>query len=173
MAVMGIDRRLATVSVGLLLALAANTVILMAANPALRTLGGILLFCLIPGYLLVFGLLSPPSRADELECLVLGIGTSFALSILAILTLQWLPGPLWVGRLLLANDFLVVVGAGVALLGGARGSQGPQIKGEAREASGSPAVRRRWVLLSLFLAILLLGFHPAIGQSGILRVPGR
>ncbi len=45
----------------------------------------------------------------ELERLALGIGASFALSIVATLVLLWLPGSLTVGRVLLANDLLVIV----------------------------------------------------------------
>ena len=187
--------------IGLILALVSNFLILATTSPALKLTGGVLLFCLIPGYLWVTGLLPAkpwgkdpqykvlglslifapiivvmlsvqwypgevtvarallpiyllalvliPNWAwdNELEYLALGAGLSFALSILVVLNLQWLPGELTIGRILLGSNLLIVLGAAIALIRHDKGSD------EASQRTKPPS----HTVLVVLLLILLLG----------------
>lgn len=86
---------------------AISNVVLLASSPVLRLLGGLVLFCFLPGFLLVAFLLPKPDSADFLERILLSAGASYALSTLGLLVLVFLPGETTLLSLLLMLDFLI------------------------------------------------------------------
>jgi 4-amino-4-deoxy-L-arabinose transferase-like glycosyltransferase len=80
---------------------------LLAGSPFLRLLGGVILFCFLPGFLLLTLILPKPGSADFLERILLSAGASYFLSILGLLVLVFLPGETTLISLLLMLDFVI------------------------------------------------------------------
>jgi 4-amino-4-deoxy-L-arabinose transferase-like glycosyltransferase len=90
------------------LLLAANlAVVLSLPRPVVFT-AGLVLTCLLPGYLLTRILLPAGTVSDWMERVVLTIGAGFALLILGALGLHYVPGPLRPGHILALYDGLIV-----------------------------------------------------------------
>ncbi len=136
------------IALGILAALLSNFLILGTTDPTLRLAGGLFVFCVIPGCLWLAALFPADSWRDGLERLPLGVGLSMALSILMLLSLQWLPGELTVGRVLLGNDLLIASGAILAVVRAARARPTKSQPGESLS---------RWAILLLLLIVLLGG----------------
>ena len=150
------DRQVRAVA-GAAVAALANALVLAAPGATLKLIGGLLLFCLLPGYLIVTALLPgarPRSWWAEVERLVLGVGASFALSVLAMLVLQWVPGQISVGRVLLANDLLVIVGIAALVVGSGQPHRAAPTADDQRGDAEEPMPRL--VILGL-VAVLVLG----------------
>jgi len=97
-------------SAGIIVALVAlSNIALLAGSPFLRFWGGLLLFCFLPGFLLLALVLPRPDSADFLERILLSAGASYVLSTLGLLVLVFLPGETTLLSLLLMLDFLIAV----------------------------------------------------------------
>jgi hypothetical protein len=82
---------------------------LLAGSPFLRLLGGLILFCFLPGFLLLALLLPKPDSADFLERILLSAGASYFLGTLVVLVIHFLPGPISLLSLLLGLDLLIAL----------------------------------------------------------------
>jgi len=108
-------------SAGIIVALAAlSNMALLAGSPFLRLLGGLVLFCFVPGFLLLALLLPQPDSTDFLERILLSGGASYVLSTLALLALVFLPGEITLLSFLLMLDFLIVALLAWCLVTGSR-----------------------------------------------------
>jgi len=97
-------------SAGIIVALAAlSNMALWAGSPFLRLLGGLILFCFLPGFLLLGLLLPQPGSADVLERILLSAGASYFLGTLVVLVIHFLPGPISFLSLLLGLDLLIAL----------------------------------------------------------------
>jgi hypothetical protein len=97
-------------SAGIIVALAVlSNMALLAGPPFLRLLGGLVLFCFLPGFLLLTLLLPRPGSADFLERILLSVGTSYFLSTLVVLIIHFVPGPISLLSLLLGLDLLIAL----------------------------------------------------------------
>jgi hypothetical protein len=108
-------------SAGIIVALAAlSNMALLAGSPFLRLLGGLALFCFLPGFLLLALLLPQPDSADFLERILLSAGASYVLSTLGLLVLVFLPVETTLLSLLLMLDFLILALLACCLVAGGR-----------------------------------------------------
>jgi 4-amino-4-deoxy-L-arabinose transferase-like glycosyltransferase len=97
-------------STGIIVALAAlSNMALLAGSPFLWLSGGLILFCFLPGFLLLAFLLPKPDSADFLERILLSAGASYFLSTLVVLVIHFLPGPISLLSLLLGLDLLIAL----------------------------------------------------------------
>ncbi len=92
--------------------IAANAALFLGGGWQLKLLGGVVLFCLLPGLALV-ALVFP--RADFLEAVLLGSGASYVISNLVVLLVHFLPGEINLLLLVLPLDLVVVLLAGLNL----------------------------------------------------------
>jgi len=143
-------------SAGVIVALAAlSNVALLAGSPFLQLLGGLVLFCFLPGFLLLALILPQPDSTDFLERILLSGGASYVLSTLALLMLVFLPGETTLLSLLLMLDFLIVALLAWCLVAGSR-LRWPRF-----------ALRDRAHLISLIVLVALAAFFrfAALGYS--------
>jgi len=97
-------------SAGIIIALAAlSNMALWTGSPLLRLLGGLVLFCFLPGFLLLALILPQPDSVDFLERILLSAGASYFLSTLVVLVIHFLPGPISLLALLLGLDLLIAL----------------------------------------------------------------
>ena len=97
-------------SAGIIVALTVlSNMALLAGSPFLRLLGGLVLFCFLPGFLLLAVLLPQPGSAGFLERILLSAGTSYFLGTLVVLIIHFVPGPISLLSLLLGLDFLIAL----------------------------------------------------------------
>lgn len=134
---------------GLVLALTSNILMLGPFSADLKLVGWLLLSCFVPGYLWVAVLLpvKPSGTQSGLAHFVLSVAVSMALSVVSVLSLQWLPGELTLGRILFGHNLLVVMATAVALAW-------PRQPATESASCGYPFSRRAIFGLA---AILLLG----------------
>lgn len=90
------------------LLLAANLAVLLSLPRPVVFAAGLVLTCLLPGYLLTRILLPGEVVSDWAETAVLTVGTGFALLILGTLGLHYVPGPLRPAHVLVLYDGLIV-----------------------------------------------------------------
>jgi len=96
----------AYLAVVVLLALS-NIFLLFTNSLCLRLLGGVTLFCFLPGLLLI-NLLFPQSGSFPLlERLLLGAGASYVLSTFCVLAVHFIPGVITLASICLALDGLI------------------------------------------------------------------
>ncbi len=93
--------------IALIVALA-NGLLWFTSFSPLQLLEAATLFCFLPGFLLV-SLLLPRSGHEWLERVLLSIGASYFLSILVVLAIHFLPGPISLLPLLLGLDLLIAL----------------------------------------------------------------
>jgi hypothetical protein len=79
----------------------------LAGPPFLQLLGGTVLFCFLPGFLLLALILPESDSTDFLERLLLSVGASYFLSTLGLLGLVFLPVETTLFSFLLVLDFLI------------------------------------------------------------------
>jgi hypothetical protein len=97
-------------SAGIIVALAAlSNIALWVGSPFLRLSGGLVLFCFLPGFVLLALLLPQPESADFLERILLSAGVSYFLGTLVVLIIHLLPGPISLLSLLLGLDLLIIL----------------------------------------------------------------
>ncbi|MFB0535636.1 MAG: ArnT family glycosyltransferase, partial [Anaerolineae bacterium] len=93
---------------------------LFAGSPLLRLLGGLILFCFLPGFLLLALILPQPGSADFPERILLSVGASYVLSTLGLLAFVFLPGDTTLFSLLLMLDCLIAALLALCLVTGSR-----------------------------------------------------
>ncbi len=154
----------------LLLLVAANAAALCGGMALLRLAGGVVLFCLLPGWALVAWLL--PGE-PLLERLLLALGSSYALANLTVLALHAVPGPLDVLTLCLALDALTLLLTLAALLRCSRGAFGPRL--EERESGAAIVVAFvALMMLAAFFRFANLGHSEFQGDEvGVLTLAER
>jgi 4-amino-4-deoxy-L-arabinose transferase-like glycosyltransferase len=91
------------------LAFLSNVAILMSVSRWLTFGSGFILICLLPGYLLVRVVLPKRDTLNWIECVVLTVGVGFAVLILGILLLHYLPGPLTTPLILAFYDGFILL----------------------------------------------------------------
>ena len=91
----------------------ANVLLLLPRNSKMPLLGGVLLFCVIPGLAVVNLVFVRSGRLKPLARLMLGVALSYVLSNLIVLGLSLLPGGMNVKEVVLALDLvsLTLIGA--------------------------------------------------------------
>lgn len=95
---------------GIIVALAAlSNMALLAGSPFLRLLGGLILFCFLPGFLLLDLIMPQPDSVDFLERILLSVGVSYFLGTFVVLIIHFLPGPISLFSLLLSLDLLIAL----------------------------------------------------------------
>jgi len=95
---------------GIILALAAlSNGALLTGSPCLQLGGGALLFCFLPGLLLLDFIMPQQDSEGFLERIPLSVGASYLLGTLIVLILHFLPGPLSLFPLLLGLDLLIAL----------------------------------------------------------------
>jgi 4-amino-4-deoxy-L-arabinose transferase-like glycosyltransferase len=108
-------------SAGIIIALAAlSNIALVAGSPFLRLFGGVILFCFLPGFLLLALILPKPGPADFVERVLLSAGASYVFSTLSLLALVFLPGETTLLSLLLMLDCLIAALLAWCLVTGTR-----------------------------------------------------
>ncbi|MGD2148242.1 MAG: glycosyltransferase family 39 protein, partial [Anaerolineae bacterium] len=136
------------VVVGLL----SNVIILWGPSRAPVYVAGLVLTCLLPGYLLTRTMLSADEGIDQVERVVLAGGMGFAVLVVITLGLHFIPGPLNVKLVLVAFDgLLLLLGA---VLAGQRRLASPSDVG--RTATVAPA--SRYGLFILLVLVLSAAF---------------
>jgi 4-amino-4-deoxy-L-arabinose transferase-like glycosyltransferase len=110
----GSSRRKLTGAITLLLA--ANLSIALGLSPLGVFAAGLLLSCLLPGYLLTRVVLPGEEASEWVETAVLTVGMGFTVLILGALGLHYMPGPLSRASILVAYDGLIVLLFAILLL---------------------------------------------------------
>ena len=133
-------------SVWLAAGLVLGNVLLASNSMYLRVLGGMVLFCLVPGLALVNWLFPRPSQLSFLTRLILGMSASYVVSTLTVFVLNFFRLELTAWTLAAALD---VVSAAL-IVGGALAGRA---SGDEHDAGGS-APGENWVYVGLLLAAL-------------------
>lgn len=95
--------------VSLAVLILSNIVLFWADALYLRLLGGVTLFCFLPGWVLIDCLLSRDSTLRLLERVLLSAGVSYLLSSLSVLAIHALPGEITLCLFCLVLDVLVLL----------------------------------------------------------------
>jgi hypothetical protein len=140
------------------LALLGNVAILMGVSRWLTFGSGFILICLLPGYLLVRVVLPKRDTLNWIECVVLTVGVGFAVLILGILLLHYLPGPLTAPLILAFYDGFILL---LAILLVRRGS-------EEKASAGNVSLG---YLLPLLVLVLVAAFF-RVGNLGYSEFQG-
>jgi hypothetical protein len=90
-------------------AIVANAAILLTDVPPLQLLAVVVLFAFLPGLLAIELLFPAEASPKMLEGVLLSIGASYFLSILVVLIIHFLPGPISLLSLLLGLDLLIAL----------------------------------------------------------------
>jgi len=132
-----------------------SNIALLAGSPSLRLLGGLILFCFLPGFLLLALILPELDSADFSERILLSAGVSYVLSTLGLLVLVFVPAKTTLLSLLLILDFLIAALLAWCLVTGNR-LKWPRF-----------ALRDRTCLISLIVLMALTAFFrfAALGYS--------
>ena len=171
------QRNVAIIIITLSILALINFILLYPASPfALRLVGGMVLFCFLPGFALLPPLFPRRDSLDYLEALVLSTGLSYALSILVTFTVCLVPGEMTLEQTLLFFDVLIVL---MAILGYVRGC----VSGHCRLATpfGSSFLIQLvlFIILGFFLRFAFLGYAELQGDeievvaSGIQAIAGQ
>jgi 4-amino-4-deoxy-L-arabinose transferase-like glycosyltransferase len=113
------SKRITDAGIGVALAALSN-IALLAGSPFLQLLGGTVLFCFLPGFLLLALLLPESDSTDFLERILLSVGASYFLSTLGLLGLVFLPVETTLFSALLVLDFLIAALLAWCLVTGCR-----------------------------------------------------
>ena len=132
----------------ILLALLSNALILWSPSRWSIFAAGLILVCLLPGYLLTRVILSKDSTLKRSERAVLTIGLGYAALILGTLVLHYLPGPLTRTLGLAFYDTLILL---LVIVLGRRGHN-------ATSSIGETPRYHTWLLLALLLVAAFLRF---------------
>jgi len=90
------------------LAILANVAILFVDDFLLQFAFGLILLCLLPGFLFIHLLFSPSGLSDLLERIVLSSGVGYCFLVLGTLGIHYLPGPITPHLVLLIYDSIVL-----------------------------------------------------------------
>ena len=86
-----------------------DLILVLPAHPVLQSWASVSLAILLPGMLLVNALLKPRARVQLMERFVLGVGAGFAVLVILMLVLSYLPGGLSFTQVLLSFNAVVLL----------------------------------------------------------------
>ena len=122
----------------------ANVLILLGPRGDLRTLGGLMLFCVIPGQGLIALAVPGSGRGAVLRRLLLGMAASYLISNLLTLALTAIPGAISLVKLLVMLDVTTVALWGVAV----------RFRRTGAEWDDDPENKTTWLYAGILLAVL-------------------
>jgi 4-amino-4-deoxy-L-arabinose transferase-like glycosyltransferase len=143
----------------IVLALLSNTLILWDPSRLLVFAAGLVLVCLLPGYLLARVILPGGDALKRSERVVLSIGLGYAVLVLGTLTLHYLPGPLTRLSILALYDGLILLLVAVFLW-------------RRRDDATPSAGRLKSAHSLLLLAVLLVAAFLRFGNLGYSEFQG-
>ncbi len=139
----------------------ANVGLLLTDSTFIRLLSGAVLFCSLPGFLLVALIFRRSEALDGLERLLLSAGASYVIAILVFLAAHFLPGEMTLTWPLLALDLLIVILWFVGLWG----------KKEREQPATRTPAKREWlyiiilIVLASFFRLASLGYSEYQGDE--------
>jgi 4-amino-4-deoxy-L-arabinose transferase-like glycosyltransferase len=141
------------------LALLSNALILWGPSRLLNFAAGLVLACLLPGYLLARAILPSGGELKRSERVVLTVGLGYAALILGTLVLHYLPGPLTRLSVLMLYDGLILLLVVVLLW-------------QCRDDARPPAGHASKVYSLLLLAVVLVAAFLRFGNLGYSEFQG-
>jgi 4-amino-4-deoxy-L-arabinose transferase-like glycosyltransferase len=150
----------------------ANAVLFLGGSWQLRLLGGVMLFCLLPGLALV-ALVFP--RAGFLETVLLGSGASYVISNLVVLLVHFVPGGVSLLLLVLPLDLVVLLLAGLSFwLQTGRSLEDRGISDESSHLAARCCQLAAIIALVSFFRFFNLGYSEFQGDEvGVISVAGQ